>query len=209
MSRGERRRTQVERRSATRTALLDATVMCLLEVGYGAVTVRLVAERAGVSQGALWHHYATKDELIADAVRHLLDRIAGEAMALEREVVRGDERERIAGLLDRLWELHRGPLFAAGIEVLVAARIEPRLGAVWSEVSGRLGEYLGAGAAELLPGLAREPEFAGLLLHALSVMRGLAMLAWVPDVDPDRAWALVRPQLLELIDRVRERNPSP
>src|SRR6266853_1042961 len=99
---GEKGRTQVERRSATRVALLDATITCLLDVGYGAVTVRRVADRAGVSQGALWHHYATKDELIADAVRHLLDRIAGEAIALERAVVRGSEHERIAGLLDRL-----------------------------------------------------------------------------------------------------------
>jgi AcrR family transcriptional regulator len=200
----EGKSTQLQRRAATRLVLLDATVACLLEVGYAGVTVRLVAERAGVSQGALWHHYATKDELIAGAVRHLLDRTASETLAVERQAAGVVEGERLAAMLDRLYELHRGPLFALAMEMLLAARSEPRLEVAWAEVSGRVVEYLIAGAAELLPGFSEEPAFAPLLLHVMSVMRGLAMLEWVPDVDPDQAWALVRPQVLQLFELARQ-----
>jgi AcrR family transcriptional regulator len=57
------RRTQEERRAATRGALLDATIDCLVEYGYHGVTTSRVAERAGVSRGAQVHYFPTKTDL--------------------------------------------------------------------------------------------------------------------------------------------------
>src|SRR5436190_18849808 len=65
------RRTQAERRATTRTALLDATIDCLVEEGYAGTTTTRIVERAGVSRGAQVHHFPTKAELVAEAVRHL------------------------------------------------------------------------------------------------------------------------------------------
>jgi hypothetical protein len=45
------RRIQEERSAATRKALLDATIDCLAEDGYAALTTTKVAARAGVSRG--------------------------------------------------------------------------------------------------------------------------------------------------------------
>ncbi len=66
------RRTQEERREATRDALLGAAVALVAERGIEATTLSDVAERAGVSKGALTHHYESKEALL-DAV---LDRAA-------------------------------------------------------------------------------------------------------------------------------------
>ena len=57
----------------TRTALLDAALESLCAHGYAAVTTSDIAERAGVSRGALLYHFPTKAELLTAAVGHLLE----------------------------------------------------------------------------------------------------------------------------------------
>ena len=71
------RRTQAERRAATRAALLQAAIDTLVEEGYAAMTTRRVAERAGVSQGTQMHYFPTKTAFVGEALRHLAERIAG------------------------------------------------------------------------------------------------------------------------------------
>ena len=67
---------QQDRSRATQRRLLDATVDCLVEVGWAGTTTTLVAERAGVSRGAQLHHYPTKAALVVAAVEHLVERCA-------------------------------------------------------------------------------------------------------------------------------------
>lgn len=197
MDRTRPRRSQAQRSEATRAALLDAAIDCLVDDGYSRLTVRKVAARAGVSEGAHWHHFGSKEELVTEALRRLLSRIATELLASERTGGPLDEHERLGRLFDRLWELHRGELFDAAMEVLLAARTEPPLREVWATMSAEVLRHVTEGAADLLPTLSAEPEFPTLMLHALATMRGLAVLAWLPGGDPDLAWQLVRPQLLE------------
>jgi AcrR family transcriptional regulator len=51
----------------TRTRILDAALTCFLELGYEQTTVARIRDRSGVSNGALFHHFPTKDS-IADAL---------------------------------------------------------------------------------------------------------------------------------------------
>src|SRR5690606_17333366 len=55
----------------TRKAILDAAVDCFYELGYFNTTTEHIARKAGVSRGAMLHHFATRAELIAAAVEHL------------------------------------------------------------------------------------------------------------------------------------------
>src|ERR1700742_5094859 len=70
------RRTQQQRRDATRKRLLDATIESLIECGYYAATTLEIERRAGVSRGARIHHYPTKASLLAAAVDHLYDQVS-------------------------------------------------------------------------------------------------------------------------------------
>ena len=54
-----------DRSRATRQRLLEATVHCLAELGWSAATVSVIADEAGISRGALQHHFPTRQELIA------------------------------------------------------------------------------------------------------------------------------------------------
>ena len=55
---------QHERTAATRGAIVGAARKLFAEGGYEATTIEDIARRAGVSKGALYHHYADKAEVL-------------------------------------------------------------------------------------------------------------------------------------------------
>jgi AcrR family transcriptional regulator len=67
-----RRRTQAERSATTRTAILQAARELFGRRGYAATGRDEIAARAGVTRGALYHHFASKAEVFA-AVAEALD----------------------------------------------------------------------------------------------------------------------------------------
>ena len=119
------RRTQAERSATTQRLLLDATVACLVELGYGGTTTSAVAERAGVSRGAQLHHYGTRQRLMGAAVAHLAARRLDWVQEKAARLPDDDSRPRRA--LDLLAEALSGPLYAATLELYVAARVDRQL----------------------------------------------------------------------------------
>jgi len=65
------RRTQAERTATTRAALLGAARELFAERGFASTGREDIAERAGVTQGALYHHFASKAEVAAAVVAEL------------------------------------------------------------------------------------------------------------------------------------------
>ena len=51
----------------TRQRILDVALACFTEDGYEQTTIARITERSGTSNGALFHHFASK-EAIADAL---------------------------------------------------------------------------------------------------------------------------------------------
>jgi AcrR family transcriptional regulator len=195
------RRTQEERRAVTRTALLDATIDCLIEYGYAGVTTTRVVERAGVSRGAQVHHFPTKAQLVSEAVGHLARRrtieMAGEIAGLPRGA------KRIEAVLDLLWRSHAGPLFQAALELWVAARTDPELAEALKGVDRQVNEQIWEGAEELFGPVARSKEFAEDLETSLAVMRGLALLL-SRGTDPkavEKRWKAARTRLLGQLEQ--------
>jgi AcrR family transcriptional regulator len=69
------------RQQAT-TALLDAAESLLIEVGYAGVTVRALAERAGVNQGLVHYYFGSMDELLLQTLERFTDRLIERQTAL-------------------------------------------------------------------------------------------------------------------------------
>ncbi|UJA19589.1 TetR family transcriptional regulator [Thermoleophilia bacterium SCSIO 60948] len=65
------RRSQADRRRETRAKLIAAATRLFGEHGYAAVSTTAVADAAGVTRGALYHHFADKGELFADVYETL------------------------------------------------------------------------------------------------------------------------------------------
>jgi AcrR family transcriptional regulator len=119
------RRSQEQRRAETRRRILDATVQCLQRYGYAGTTTVRVVEMAGVTRGALAHHFASKADMVAGAVSHIAASRAADAIPkLDAAQRSGDPID--AGL-DLLWAVHQGDVFVAVVELWVAARTDPDL----------------------------------------------------------------------------------
>jgi AcrR family transcriptional regulator len=79
------RRTQADRSHATRAALLASGRALFAERGFAGTAREEIVERAGVTRGALHHHFGTKQDLFAavfeELEAELAARIAAAAMA--------------------------------------------------------------------------------------------------------------------------------
>lgn len=99
-------RTQAQRRAATRAELLAAAERVIAEHGYDAGSLAAIAEAAGVSKGALYHHFQSKDELL---LALLDDRFAYriQVNADVRDHPEGDVPARLVEQIpfDRNWNL--------------------------------------------------------------------------------------------------------
>jgi AcrR family transcriptional regulator len=129
------RRTQEERSAETRGRLLDATLECLIELGYARTTTTEVAERAGVSRGAQLHHFPTKNELVLAAVEHVFMVRDAEFNAAFARLPHGADRAAVA--IDLLWEIMSGDSFSAWLELAVAARTDRELRRKLQGIGGR------------------------------------------------------------------------
>jgi AcrR family transcriptional regulator len=63
------------RSAAADSAIVQATLELLLDEGYRGLTMEQVRARAGVGKATLYRRYGSKQELVADAVRHLNQQI--------------------------------------------------------------------------------------------------------------------------------------
>ena len=75
------RRSQAERSAATRGALVQAARELFARDGYAATGREAIVERAGVTRGAMYHHFADKEALF----RAVFEEIEAEVMAKAAE----------------------------------------------------------------------------------------------------------------------------
>jgi AcrR family transcriptional regulator len=122
----------------TRTRILDGAVSCLADGGIDAVRVAKVAQLAGVSSALVHYHFATREELLAQALESSF-RIAGDVRSLDKygsgtplERLRSKIEESLPfpGRRQREWELW--------VELWLRAVREPALRATATAVYRQL-----------------------------------------------------------------------
>ena len=186
------RRTQAERRATTRAALLDAVLQSLLEDGYAGITTRKIAIRAGVSQGTQQHYFASKRELVVEALRYAVQQLAEGALdRIDLSDLRDPKRQ--AAVIDELWRLHQHPTFKASLELWNAARGDDELRREVRKLEREVTALIGGAARERLADAERRDEAVAVLDICLATVRGYSMLApVVPQAEIDARWAIAR-----------------
>jgi AcrR family transcriptional regulator len=166
-------RTQAERSERTRELLLDATIECLVELGYARTTVQEICQRAGLSRGAQQHHFTTKAELMTSALEHLFKRLSDEI--LSGELPAGPER--VEAGIDLLWRAYSGTLSTAAVELWVAARTDPELRRTLLPVDRALGHTTLEFYRRLID--MSDERLNTLVLLTVNLVRGLALDAMI------------------------------
>lgn len=195
------RRSQAERSAATREALLEATIACLVQDGYAKTTTSLVAERAGVSRGAHLHHFQTRNALVAAAMERLAERRGRQLLEAAESLPPG--RERLVRGLNLLWAGYASPLYQAALELWTHARTDPELRERLVAVERGLDRQTLAVTRQLFAELADKPDFDRLVEMAAATMRGLALLDTLHPGEGRnrRQWPYSRARLVELFER--------
>ena len=190
------RRTQAERRATTRGALLDATIEVLVDHGYAGLTTTLVCEKAGVTRGAQAHYFATKAELVVQALSHLTDKLVADLVSKPLSVVDGPAGQYEV-LLNRLWEIFSGPVSFAQLELFTAARTDEDLRRHLTQFDHAVMNTLADAAQRVAPELVVRPEFGNAMTTAIATIRGIRMLrAVASERSIRRLWPSARDQLL-------------
>ncbi|GAA2605246.1 TetR/AcrR family transcriptional regulator [Streptomyces axinellae] len=128
----ERSRRSIERKGDLRErAILDTCEALLADKGYSAMTVGDIAQGAGITRGALYFYFGSKQEvvaaLVARTVEHLWER--------SRTTAQADEpRQAIAEAMRRtveLWSEH-GLVMRTAIDLSLTV---PEAGELWSHTA--------------------------------------------------------------------------
>lgn len=197
------RRTQESRSAETRLRVLEATTACLVEHGYAGTTTAAVQARAGVSRGALMHHFGSKNELLVAAVRHLAARRGANLIEQANALDDDDHDDRTSQAIDLLWGTFTGPLFTATLELWAASRTDAELRAAVLEFERALRRELDIAMRRLFgSAVADSPAFADAIEFTLQFMRGAALTSILrTDLHRQRAvidrWKLVFTALIE------------
>ena len=128
---------QAEKSAMTRNAILEAAIQCFVERGYTNTTTAMIAAQAGVSRGAMMHHFPSRSEVMKAVVAYLHERRLNEYRDLMTNIDTPDQqltREGIRKSVAAAWDYVNLPSFVAYQELLSAARTDAELGEVIGEV---------------------------------------------------------------------------
>jgi AcrR family transcriptional regulator len=118
-----------------RDALIDSTQLVIGQVGLQSTTVSRIGRRAGLTAGAVYTRYASKDDLLIDAMRVLLDEaISDNRPVTDRTVNRVEMGNVAAHLLTRGGGEKRRPWLRFRLEAYIAASHRRDLAAVLDEL---------------------------------------------------------------------------
>ncbi len=161
--------------------LLDATVECLVEVGWARTTLPEVVARADVARGAQVHHFPTKAALMAAVGEHLLQRHHRE-FSEAFEALRPEERT-LEAAIDGLWGILCSPTWTAVIELGLASRTDPSIAVSFEGFTDRVDETVLEIVNEYFPALAQNPIGTAVVRGTLALLYGLALQT---SIDGDR-----------------------
>ena len=111
------RRSHAERTADTRGRILKATVDCIAELGFQRTTAQEITRRAGVTWGAVQHHFGDKDGILLAVLEDSFRRF--EARLEDIFVARTSLAERTHLFLERTWHHFASREYASTFEILL------------------------------------------------------------------------------------------
>ena len=175
-------------RDQRKAQLAEAVWRIVVERGIGAVSVRSVAEEAGVAVGSLRHVFPTRAELLEFSAELMVQRARERIRALPRSE---DHQQYALDVLLQLLPLE--PDSRAELEVNIALIAEapalPELVTIRNHAYQQLGEAC-TQLVELLVQRPRDGQVLGQARRLHALIDGLALHLLMQSASEDNAWAV-------------------
>ncbi len=168
---------QAKKSAMMRDNILDAAIECFVTIGYANTTTARIADRAGVSRGAMLHHFPSKGELMRAAVEYLHGKLIElysssiGTIAMDLPV---DERNRMG--IKGYWDYLSSDLYVAYHELCVAGRTDPELQDILEDSIARFDEATVESNKQLFPEWSERGELYELAMDITKfLMEGMAV----------------------------------
>ncbi len=163
------RRSHAERTARTRRRVMEAVVESIAAVGYPRTTGAEIARRAGVSWGAVQHHFGDKDGILLAALEDSFDRFAAR---FEEDPLPADApiETRVAHFVGRAWAHFASPHYRTTFEILL--NLPPDLDLSWQ--GQVLQTWFGIWTRYFPDSDPTRRETVDLMHYTVSVLSGLA-----------------------------------
>lgn len=172
---GRRRRSHADRTAETRAKIIAAVNEAIADVGFQRTTASEITQRAGVTWGAVQHHFGGKDGTLAAVLEDSFARFAERVAAVD---VDQPCEKRVCDFVDRAWLHFDSSHFRSTLEILLSfagqseippepwqAAMTAALDRTWNELFGDAG-------------LSR-PRSRALQRYTVSVLSGLASMRFI------------------------------
>jgi len=194
---------QAQKSASTRLQIVEAALKCCVDLGYSGMTTTVIAEKAGLSRGAMLHHFPSKIDIVRAAVEHLhAKRLKAFRKAIDK-MPRDETRVRKA--LEAYLDHVKHPMYVAFLELWIAARTDPELKAILTPAQEAFEQEWYRTAVDLFPEWRDSGTNFDLALDLVHyVMDGIAVNFLTHDLGEHE-----RRMVGYLEDRLRELSKRP
>ncbi|KUI04737.1 TetR/AcrR family transcriptional regulator [Mycobacterium sp. IS-3022] len=173
------------RADRTRAMVIDETVRCILEEGFGAASAKHITERAGVTWGVIQYHFGDRDGLLMAVVDEGFGQLTTCLHDVQTKLGEHSGRARTELVINAVAEAFLSPTSIAALEILIATRTgradvdQRHLAELFSTLT-RLGRFVGEGLDK------RHADAVGNLIWTTLMGAMVAKMAVEEPVDVGR-----------------------
>jgi AcrR family transcriptional regulator len=196
---------QAEKSLMTRNAILEATLQCLVDIGYAQTTTEKIVRQAGVSRGAMTHHFKSRAEVFDAAAKYIIERRAEEYDRMIGAVSVGPGRlptlQDMKATMAILQKYYASPTYISLNELMRGARTDAEFRRTMVPLEKTLDKKISDSMLKHFPYLSAVEETREVLMDLiLSSLQSIAV-----DMAPHLKGARLQ-RLLDLLSAVATRE---
>jgi AcrR family transcriptional regulator len=197
---------QTTKSEFTRESILSAIVECLAEFGYSNLTLGQVARKAGLSKGAMQHHFESKAAAIEAALRFIFQQQLEMQKTYGLQPTESHEAAH-ARRVEARWRFVSDPSYVAFVEIAMASRTDPHLRELVQQYYAEYQRQAQLAATEIMPEWQNDLDKFRLISRlVLTCLEGMAIRQNF-GLSDDREDKALRDYLKSLVAQVFEETP--
>lgn len=173
---------QAQKSASTRKLIVEAALTCITKYGYAKTTTPIIANEAGLSRGAMMHHFSNRLTVIQAAIEYLHEK---RLRAFRRAIsTLPKHTPQLHDGLKAYWKHVTHPLYVAFHELAVASRTDKDLAKILRPAQKAFYDEWYRLAADLFPDWKSDPKSLQLAMDLVNTtLEGMAIRRLSLKVD--------------------------